>query len=263
MSDWNPEQYLKFENDRNKPIIDLLNHIELKSPKRIIDIGCGPGNSTGFLARQWPQAEVIGLDSSAAMLEVAKRNFPELKWVQHDATNDISHLGKFDLVLSNAAMHWMQNHDHIVPGFFNLLNPGGVLAVQIPHNYDSPLDQALQAISNSEKWRDQLSANSPVKYYPAGYYYDILSNLTADFEIWITRYHHILNFHEDIIEWYQGTGFRPYLNQLDEKGKVEFLTDILVQVKQLYTPQVDGKIIFDFKRLFFMAYMRFDNNCIY
>jgi len=253
MSDWSPGQYLKFERDRNKPVADLLGHVALPSPARVIDIGCGPGNSTEFLARRWPGAEIIGLDSSKAMLEAAKKRLPGLQWIEGDATGDLSGLGRFDLVFSNAALQWMPEHERVVPAWFSKLNPGGVLAVQVPGNYDSPLHQALLAMAGSEKWRGALPQARPQNYRAAGYYYDILSKLAGEFEMWATSYHHVLDAHEDIIEWYKGTGFRPYLEQLDEAGQVEFLADMLEQVRALYAPQADGRLLFEFKRLFFIA----------
>ncbi|MCL1964058.1 MAG: methyltransferase domain-containing protein [Firmicutes bacterium] len=253
MINWDPALYLRFESDRNKPITDLLHHIELASPKRAIDIGCGPGNSTGFVARRWPEAEVIGLDSSKAMLETARKAYPHLQWVEYDATQGLAPLGPFDLVFSNAALQWMPDQTRVVPDFFGLLSPGGVLAVQIPHNVDSPLHQAMQTLAKSQKWRGRLPKGNPIQYHPVGFYYDILAALTGAFEIWTTRYHHVLNAHEEIVEWYKGTGFRPYLDQLDTPGQAEFLADMLAEVRPLYPAQSDGRILFTFERLFFVG----------
>jgi len=211
MSDWDPGQYLKFESGRNKPIRDLIGHVDLPSPSRIIDIGCGPGNSTAFLAKRWPGAEIIGLDSSAAMLEAARKRLPGLQWMEKDAAGDLSGLGTFDLVFSNAALQWMPKHEKLIPGLFTLLNPGGVLAVQMPQNQDSPLHRAL------------LQKNGDIRaqqYNNAGFYYDILSRLTGNLELWITEYQHVLDCHGDVIEWFKGTGFRPYLEKLDARAVI-------------------------------------------
>jgi len=253
MADWNPGLYLRFESERGKPIADLLARVGLPCPARVIDIGCGPGNSTECLARRWPGAEIVGLDSSKAMLEAAARRLPGPRWVERDAAGDLSGLGPFDLVFSNAALQWMPAHERVLPAWFALLRPGGVLAVQAPNNFDSPLHQALLALAGSEKWRGALPQARPQNYRDAGYYYDILSRLTADFELWATVYYHVLDCHEDMIEWYKGTGFRPYLEPLDAPGQAEFLADMLEQARALYAPQADGKILFEFKRLFFTA----------
>jgi len=145
MSGWNPGQYLQFENERNKPILDLLGRVGLPCPARVIDIGCGPGNSTQFLAKRWPEAEIVGLDSSGAMLEAARKRLPALHWIECDASQDLSHLGRFDLVFSNAALQWMPDHERLIPGLFALLNPGGVLAAQMPHTNATPLPPVLGA----------------------------------------------------------------------------------------------------------------------
>jgi len=244
MSEWNPGQYLKFESERGKPIADLLGHVELDAPARVIDIGCGPGNSTEFLAKRWPEAEIIGLDSSRTMLEAARKRLPDLQWAECDAAGDLSRLGKFDLVFSNAALQWMPDHEQLLPRWFALLNPGGVLAVQAPHNHDSPLHRVLLARGGNK---------SRVAQYRPAEYYDILSELTNEFEIWTTSYHHVLNSHEDMIEWYKGTGFRPHLEKLDARGQEVFLAEMLEQVRELYPPLTDGNILFKFKRLFFTA----------
>ena len=244
MSDWNPGQYLKFEGERGKPVLDLLGRVRLPCPARMIDIGCGPGNSTEFLAKRWPGAEIIGLDSSKSMLEAARKRLPDIRWAEYDASGDLSHLGTFDLVFSNAALQWMPAHEQVLPRWFGLLRPGGVLAVQVPHNHDSPLHRALLA-------RDEN--NSRVTQYRPADYYEILSRLTDEFEIWTTEYHHVLDSHEDMIEWYKGTGFRPHLERLDARGQARFLAEMLEQVRALYAPQSDGKILFAFKRLFFTA----------
>jgi len=253
MPDWNPAQYLKFEADRNKPIADLLSHVNLANPARIIDIGCGPGNSTGFLARRWPGAELIGLDSSRAMLEQARATLPDVQWIEQDAAQDLSALGKFDLVFSNAVLQWLPEHERVILAWFALLKPGGVLALQRPHNFDSPLHRTLLELAGSVSWRAKLSESRPQHYHPSAFYYDILSGMDCAFELWTTKYYHVLGSHEDIIEWYKGTGFRPYLGQLSGRDQAAFLADMLSQIRQLYPPQADGKILFEFERLFFTA----------
>ncbi|MCL2486152.1 MAG: methyltransferase domain-containing protein, partial [Oscillospiraceae bacterium] len=162
-------------------------------------------------------------------------------------------LGKFDLVFSNAALQWMPEQERVVPGWFELLSPGGVLAVQLPNNFASPLHQAMLAMAQSEKWRSRIAEVRQIQYFSAGYYYDILAKLPGEFEIWTTTYQHVLDSHEDIVEWYKGTGFRPYLNQLDEQGQAGFLDDMLSEVRRLYPPRFDGKILFEFERLFFVV----------
>ena len=250
MPDWNPAQYLKFESDRNKPIADLLNHVHLDEPGRVIDIGCGPGNSTGFLARRWPRAEVIGLDRSPAMLEKARQSYPELQWVEQDATGDLSALGKFDIVFSNAALQWLPEHERVIPNWFALLKPGGVLAVQLPQNDNSPLRQATQKLANSVAWRAKLPHTNPPQLYSIGEYYDILAKLDGKFELWTTVYHHVMDSHEDIMNWDKS---KPFMNQLDAQDKEKFLAELLEQIQQAYPKQADGKILFDFQRLFFVV----------
>ncbi|MFA6697585.1 MAG: methyltransferase domain-containing protein, partial [Eubacteriales bacterium] len=143
---WKPNLYLSFERERTQPSIDLMTRINLDKPYRIIDIGCGPGNSTNILKLRWPEAELIGLDDSEAMIQQAKEKYKDIKWVLADATGDLSSLGTFDIVFSNAAIQWMPNHPALIKNMFKLLNKGGVLAVQVPYTEEMPIHTDLQKL---------------------------------------------------------------------------------------------------------------------
>jgi trans-aconitate 2-methyltransferase len=255
MNRWNPYSYLKYEFERTLPSRDLAAHIEVPDPQRIIDIGCGPGNSTRILRDRWPNANIAGLDASEEMIEKAKTAYPTGEWIVAEAET-WNPAGKYDIVFSNAALQWMPDQANIITRLFGYLKDGGVLAVQVPLNSDSPLHKALIAVSTMDEWRHRmLGCDSRITYNDESFFYDILSTLTPRIELWITTYLHIMGSHQDLIDWYSSTGLKPYLGRIDtDEGKERFKQQILEECKGGYPVQRDGKVIFPFKRLFFIAW---------
>ncbi len=144
MTDWNSEQYLKFKNERTQPAMDLVNRINIDSPKKIIDIGCGPGNSTQILAQRFHNAYIVGVDNSLNMIETARRDYPNLDFKTCDASKDLSTLdNNFDIVFSNACIQWIPDHSQLLENMMGLLKPGGILAVQTPMNYNEPIHKII------------------------------------------------------------------------------------------------------------------------
>lgn len=254
MTEWNPNQYVKFINERTRPAVDLADRTGIVSPKNIIDIGCGPGNSTKVLADKFPGSRVVGSDNSRNMLDKARAEYPELEFVFFDAGGDYSVINqKFDLVFSNACLQWIPNHKMLLKNLMTLLNENGVLAVQIPINYNEPIHKIITEITTSEKWRANFT--NPRIFYTLTKreYFDILSEISSDFSMWETIYCHRMPSHESIIEWYKGTGLRPYLSVLSQEKAAELEKDVLEEVIKAYPKQMNGEIAFNFPRLFFTA----------
>ncbi len=254
MGDWNSEQYLKYENERTQPAIDLANRIYIDVPKKVIDIGCGPGNSTQILAQRFPNAYILGIDNSPNMIETAKRDYPNLDFKTCDAGKDLSMIDNdFDVVFSNACIQWIPNHNQLLKNMITLLKPGGILAVQTPINYKEPIHKIIEEVSTSEKWKSEFS--NPRTFYnlTQSEYFDLLSEISSDFYMWETIYFHNLKSHKDIMEWYRGTGLRPFLNVLTDEKKRLFEQDVFDRVMQEYPTQKNGGIIFRFPRFFFIA----------
>lgn len=251
---WNSKQYLKFKAERTQPAIDLANRITVRTPTDIIDIGCGPGNSTEILKKRYPNAAVVGADNSENMLEAAREKYPDIEFILCDASNDLNSIGrKFDIVFSNACIQWVPDHPKLLREMMSLLKEGGELAVQIPMNYDEPIHKIIGETASSEKWRDKF--NEPRHFYTLTpeKYYDILAEISSDFGVWQTTYFHRMKSHSDIMEWYKSTGLRPYLEALSPADKEEFEKDIFTEVEKAYPKQANGEIIFRFPRLFFKA----------
>lgn len=254
MSDWNPQQYLKFKAERTQPARDLAARLEL-SPAKALDVGCGPGNSTQVVAERFPEAEVMGVDSSASMIEAAKRSHPDLPFLQCDVSRELDRLPHdFDLVFSNACLQWVPDHSHLLPDLLALLRPGGLLAVQVPVNWQEPIHQIIQRTVELPQWRDRIPYHRSFYTLAPEEYFDLLAKTAADFTLWETVYMHRLAGHEAIMGWYSSTGLRPYLDAaVDEQARQDFYEEIFRQVKEAYPLQENGEVIFRFPRLFFIA----------
>ena len=159
---------------------------------------------------------------------------------------------KFDIVFSNACIQWLPNHNELLPKLMSLLKPSGMLAVQIPMQKQHPVHIIINDLVIKEKWRDKIT---PRHYnnLTTEEYFDVLSEISNNFEIWETTYCHRMPSFERIIEWYKGTGLRPYLEQLTESDADDFVNDVYVELKQRYKIQKNSEILFRFPRLFFIA----------
>jgi trans-aconitate 2-methyltransferase len=253
--DWDPQQYLQFKHERTQPSKDLVAQIQIDAPETIIDIGCGPGNSTHILRMRWPKADIVGVDMSEKMIEKARTDYPGQKWIVADAST-LETSQTYDIVFSNAAIQWISGHETLIPRLFQLVNKNGILAVQVPANHESPLYKIILKTSQSSKWSVFTAGHEQkITYHSAEYYYNILNSLTRKIAIWETIYYHILKSHHELIEWYRGTGMRPFLDLLKtDENRTEFENDVLKESKEYYPLQSDGSILYPFKRLFFTAH---------
>lgn len=255
MSDWQPAQYLKFKKERTQPSIDLLRRIDLSAPKRVLDIGCGPGNSTVLLKERWPNADVVGLDSSKNMIDKARQEYPNITWLHQSVTEDLSALGQFDVVFSNAALQWMPDHEALLPKLFALVREGGVLAVQVPCVKHLPIYDSIRRLIDTDAWAPSFKTIPEYpKHFPYAHYYDLLCPLTEKISLWQTDYIHVLPSPEAIVEWYKGTGLRPFLDCLPtNEEKDAFSAAYLERIAQAYPTEKDGNVLLPFTRIFFLA----------
>ena len=254
MAAWDAAQYLKFEAERTQPSRDLAARITVANPSKVIDMGCGPGNSTQVLFETFCGASITGVDSSAEMVAVAKKAHPQLTFVQMDASGDVSALGKeCDVVFSNACIQWIPNHERLLPNWLALLRSGGQLAVQTPLSNKQAIHAAVLELAQSARWRQYFENPRWSQNLAPGAYFELLAESAAYFTMWETIYYHTMATHKDIIEWYRGTGLRPYIDALP-KGEVPvFLDAVLREVEKLYPMQKNGQVVFCFPRLFFVA----------
>ncbi len=250
MPTWNPGLYLKFGAERTRPSLDLCARVP-GSPRRILDLGCGPGNSTAVLRGRWPGAELAGLDSSPEMVAQARAGHPGGTWILADATRWRPER-PYDLVFSNAVLQWLPDHARLIPGLMDWIAPGGCLAVQMPAA-GTVLRETMADVAGSARWRQALAgAEGALNFHPAPFYYDLLAPRV---DLWETVYYHSMASHQALVEWYEGTGMRPFLERLpDEAARAAFKADVLEAVRGVFAPAADGRVVMPFRRLFFVAW---------
>jgi trans-aconitate 2-methyltransferase len=254
MSSWDANLYLQFADERTQPSIDLVARITAREPRRIVDLGCGPGNSTEILRRRWPNADLIGVDHSPDMIAAARSAFPAGKWLIGNIST-FQDDQPFDIVFSNAALQWVPNHHAVFPHLWEMVAPGGVLAVQVPVHLSSPLHQLILEIANDPIWQTRLTnARTAIVVGRPENYYEILQQLGARIEMWVTEYYHIMEDARAIVSWIRGTGLRPFLQALaDDNERQMFLDRLLEGVARAYPCQKDGRVLFPFRRLFLLS----------
>jgi trans-aconitate 2-methyltransferase len=254
MADWSAQQYLKFEDERTRPARDLLAQIPLAEARKVVDIGCGPGNSTGLLVKRWPQASVVGVDTSADMLRQARERLPGHTFIEAN----IAHWAPpaaTDVVFANAVFQWVPEHLKHLKRLIGALSAGGVLAVQMPDNLDEPSHILMREVAHMEPWRKQLSKAAELRdsLPKPGSYYDALKPLCTRLEIWHTIYNHVLDDATAVVEWVKGTGLRPFLDPLEPPERRAYLAEYTARIAGTYLPQQDGKVLLRFPRFFIVA----------
>jgi len=254
MADWSAEQYLKFEDERTRPARDLLAQIPLAKARRVVDIGCGPGNSTELLARRWPQAAVTGVDTSADMLRQARERLPGHSFIEAN----IAHWAppeQTDVLFANAIFQWVPGHLRQLQRLLGALAPGGVLAVQMPDNLDELVHVLMREVAHQGPWREKLAEAARARDVlpKPGVYYDALGPLCSRLEIWHTVYNHVLADAAAVVEWVKGTGLRPFVDPLEPPERKQYVAEYTARVAASYLPQADGKVLLRFPRIFIVA----------
>jgi trans-aconitate 2-methyltransferase len=251
---WSAQQYSKFENERNRPVIDLLAHIPATSVKRAVDIGCGPGNSTELLRAHFPAAIVSGMDSSTDMVTAARKRMPDVSFEVADISTWKGE-GQYDVILANAALQWVPDHKTLFPSLISQLNPGGSLAVQMPDNFEEPAHRLMRSTAAEGPWAAKLAdASKRVARETAGWYYGELRGQVSTLDIWRTIYYHPLaGGPAAIVEWFKGTGLRPFLDPLNEEEKAAFLAVYTAEIAKVYPVYDNGSVLLPFPRLFIIA----------
>ncbi|MCJ2058314.1 trans-aconitate 2-methyltransferase [Methylobacterium sp. J-048] len=256
MADWNPALYTRFEDERTRPAAELLARVPLDAPRLAYDLGCGPGNSTALIAARFPEAEVIGLDTSPAMLESARARLPGLAFALADAATWTPERAP-DLIYANAVLQWLPDHPVLLPRLFGLLAPGGVLAVQTPDNLAEPSHRLMRETASAGPWAKAIGDPAVAGRLgrmldPAGYY-DLLAPLAADVDVWRTAYHHPMADAAAIVSWVRATGLRPFLDPLDPDQTAGFLAAYEAAIDTGYPRRGDGRRLLAFPRVFIVA----------
>jgi trans-aconitate 2-methyltransferase len=251
---WSASQYLAFESERTRPVRDLLAAVPTADVKRAVDIGCGPGNSTELLVQRFPQAQVTALDNSPDMLDAARKRLPQVRVEQADI-DGWRDAGPFDVILANAVLQWLPDHQQLFPRLAGKLAAGGSLAVQMPDNLDEPAHALMREVAKDARWSDRMGsiASWRSNRQSARWYYELLKPSCARIDVWRTVYHHVLEGPPAVVEWFKGSALRPYLAPLDEAQRAQFLERYQAAVAEAYPPLADGSVLLPFPRLFIVA----------
>ena len=252
---WSAKQYVAFEDERTRPVRDLLAALPPIDAHSVIDLGCGPGNSTEVLAVRYPQANISGIDSSSDMIEAARRRLPHLNFAVEDlqAWQDP---GPFDVILANAVLQWVAHHELLLPALIAKLAPGGALAVQMPDNLDEPAHRLMREVAADGPWAAKLAASSAarVPLLSAAWYYELLRPLCSKLELWRTTYHHFLcGGPPALVEWFKGSGLRPFLEPLNAGERSAFLERYTAAIAKAHPLVADGSVLLPFPRVFLTA----------
>jgi trans-aconitate 2-methyltransferase len=252
--DWSARQYLKFEDERTRPPRDLLAQVPLDRPRRVVDLGCGPGNSTQLLIERFPDAEVIGVDLSPDMLRQARERLPRCTFVAGDLATWTPEPGT-DLLFGNAVFQWVPDHPRVLARLLQSLPPGGVLAVQMPDNTNEPALMLMEKVAASGPWSAAIAqAQAARNDLPRPEdYYDLLRPLCSHIDIWHTHYNHIIESHAGVVEWFKGSSLRAFLAPLDAAMREAFTARYTDEIGRAYPARQDGKVMLKFPRLFIVA----------
>jgi trans-aconitate 2-methyltransferase len=256
---WDAKVYSQFISARTRPAYDLLSAVSQSlAPALICDLGCGPGNSTILLKAQWPEAKVIGIDSSQEMLNEARAQYPQLDFLQADIAH-FSLTEKIDLIFANASLQWVAQHELIIPKLVANLTQGGILAIQMPNNFHQPSHQlVIQILQERSAWKPLLNKlRYSVLHYPMykiDEYYKLLnqSGLTQ-LMLWETEYYQEMPDHQAIYEWTSGTGLRPILSNMAISEQPLFIKEYIHRLSMAYPLQPTNKVLFSFRRIFMLG----------
>jgi trans-aconitate 2-methyltransferase len=252
---WDPDRYLTFSDERGRPFLDLVARIGAEAPRSVVDLGCGAGNLTVLLAQRWPGARVLGVDSSAAMVEAAPAD-AGVEFTEGDirdwAASAGGAPGQADVVVSNAALQWIPGHLDLLPGVVKSVAPGGWLAFQVPGNFDQPSHTIRAALAAEPAYAQHTAGVATPAAHDATTYLRSLRALGCEVDAWETTYLHVLEGPDPVFTWVSGTGARPTLQALPEDLRSGFEEEFKRRLREAY-PDRGGVVLMPFRRVFVVA----------
>jgi trans-aconitate 2-methyltransferase len=256
---WDPAEYLRFSDERRRPFMDLLARVPTTAPAYVVDLGCGPGNLTQTLADRWPDADVVGVDSSAEMIRRARAEHGDetrarrLTFVEADVRG-FSPERPVDVLVSNATLQWVPGHVELLDDLVAIVRPGGWFAFQVPGNFGEPSHTELAAVRDSPRWRDRLAGAELAQPWVAepAVYLERLAPYAVSLDVWETTYVQVLDGEDAVLRWVRGTALRPVLSELDEAEQAEFLEDYGARLRVAYPRRAFGTVL-PYRRIFAVA----------
>ena len=259
---WDPSQYARFGGLRLRPALELLARVDLEEPRIVYDLGCGGGEVARILAERWPEADVVGSDSSEEMLAKARAAGPSrVRWERQDVRT-WAPPDPADLIYSNAMLHWVENHEEVLPRLAQALRTGGVLAVQMPLSWPEPshrlMRETLADGNGGRGFGDDVLRSQMARRWveDTDAYYDWLAPFCSEIDVWETRYFQVLTGDDPVLEWVKGTGLRPILEGLAGDERAAFLAEYAERLRTAYPRRAGGETLFPFPRLFLVARRR-------
>jgi trans-aconitate 2-methyltransferase len=252
---WSAQQYVAFEDERTRAVRDLLSGVPTTGARSAVDVGCGPGNSTETLIKRFPAATVSAFDSSPDMIDAARKRLPHVRFETLDVAA-WADPGPFDIILANAVLQWVPDHAALLPTLTAKLSPGGSLAIQMPDNLEEPAHVLMRQIATEPRWAGKLAAaaRARTKMPSLDWYYAFLRRSCARVDVWRTTYHHPLaGGAATVVEWFKGSGLRPFLDPLDDNERAAYLGAYTAAIAQAYPALADGTVLLPFPRVFMVA----------
>jgi trans-aconitate 2-methyltransferase len=249
---WDPDRYLTFADERGRPFVELVTRIGATAPTEVVDLGCGAGNLTGLLTERWPDAHVVGLDSSPEMIAAAQGLGQPVTYAVADL-RDWRPERPVDVLVSNATLQWIPGHLELLSSLVAAVAPGGWFAFQVPGNFDEPSHTIRAELAAETPYAEHTSdVATPASHDPV-VYYDGLAEAGCSVDVWETTYTHVLRGPDPVFTWVSGTGARPTLQALPADLRPSFETEFKRRLAGAYPTRDDGTVLLPFRRVFAVA----------
>lgn len=257
---WDPQEYLRFSDERGRPFSDLLARVPAAAPAYVVDLGCGPGNLTATLAERWPDADIDGVDSSAEMIQRAHGQYGDdgarpgrLRFIEADLRTWRPER-PVDVLVSNATLQWVPGHLDLLDDLVAAVGKGGWLAFQVPGNFGARSHTELAAVRDSPRWRDRLAGADLARPWVAepDVYLQQLARHATRLDVWETTYFQVLDGEDAVLRWVRGTALRPVLSELNTVEQAEFLEEYGARLRTAY-PRLEFGTLLPYRRIFIVA----------
>ena len=251
---WDPDRYLTYADERGRPFVELVSRVGAEEPHLVVDLGCGAGNLTRLLADRWPEARVVGVDSSRPMVERAGRVegiCAELGDIREWAT---SAADQVDVLVTNAALQWVPGHLELLPALVGRVSPGGWFALQVPGNFDEPSHTIRRDLAAEPLYAAHSSGVAVPDAHDAATYLRVLQDAGCEVDAWETTYLHVLEGQDAVFTWVSGTGARPTLQAVPEDLRATFEAEFRARLREAYPADDRGRVVLPFRRVFAVAH---------
>jgi len=251
---WDPDRYLAYADERGRPFLELLARVRAEAPTYVVDLGCGPGNLTRLLAQRWPEARVVGVDSSESMIAAARGSVPEVDFETADVREWAAGVParSVDVLVSNATLQWVPGHLDLLPALVRAVRLGGWFAFQVPGNFDQPSHVIRAELAAEEPYAAHTQGLATPASHDPVVYLEALQGLGCEVDAWETTYLHVLSGQDAVFEWISGTSLRPTAAALPEDLWPRFAEELRRRLAAAY-PARKGRVVLPFRRVFCVA----------